>query len=73
MRRIQKEFEDFLMTKTQGKIVEQLTVRNIKTVTMVMYVIIQVRDYSMGKQLPVFHFAQVTDVKRQENSIEVSE
>ena len=35
MRRIQKEFEDFMMTKTQGKIVEQLTVRNSGLVTMV--------------------------------------
>lgn len=35
MRRIQKEFEDFMMTKTQGKIVEQLTVRSLEIVTMV--------------------------------------
>ena len=39
MRRIQKEFEDFMMTKTQGKIVEQLTVRNLEAVTMVMFTI----------------------------------
>lgn len=54
MRRIQKEFEDFMMTKTQGKIVEQLTVR----------------DYCLGKQLPVFHSVQLTDVKQNDCMIE---
>ena len=28
MRRVQKEFEDFMMTRTQGKLVEQLVVSN---------------------------------------------
>lgn len=73
MRRVQKEFEDF-MTKTQGKFVEQLTVRNNHHNIMILIAcIIQVRDYSVGKQLPVFHSVQVTDIKYDENIIEVSE
>lgn len=35
MRRIQKEFEEFMLTRTQGKIVEQLTVRSLGMVTIV--------------------------------------
>lgn len=74
MRRVQKEFEDF-MTKTQGKLVEQLTVRNYHNIMILIACIniIQVRDYSVGKQLPVFHSVQVTDIKYHENVIEVSE
>ncbi|XP_065914002.1 PDZ domain-containing protein 8-like isoform X2 [Dysidea avara] len=52
MRRVQKEFEDFMMTRTQGKLVEQLVVR----------------DYSLGEQLPVFHSVKLTDVKYDQGS-----
>lgn len=34
---------------------------------------LKVRDYCLGKQLPVFHSAQVTDVKRNDDSLEVSQ
>ena len=51
MKQINKEFTEFLLTKTQGKFFDQLTLR----------------DYSLGQSLPVFSNISLVNLKYDED------
>ena len=52
MKQIHKEFTDLLMTKTQGKMIEHLSVR----------------EYSLGDSLPVFSDITIVKAERDDDS-----
>ena len=51
MKQINKEFTEFLLTKTEGKFIEQLTLR----------------EYSLGESLPVFSNISLVNLKYDED------
>lgn len=51
MKQINKEFAEFLLTKTEGKMIEQLTLR----------------EYSLGQSLPVFSDISLVNLKYDED------
>lgn len=78
MKKIKKEFEEILFTKTEGRMLEQLTVRSVVYIRMhdvmvtsfnYIFVIIQVREYFFGTSVPVITKASVIRIERSSDEV----
>lgn len=68
MKKINKEFEELMFTKTEGRMIQKLKVSRIYggtsgSSTVKMFKSMQVRDYFLGTSVPVIHNATVVKVE----------
>lgn len=68
MKKVNKEFEELMFNRTEGRMIEQLTVGHNNdyycTSPALLTYLFQVRDYSLGTSLPVIQSAAVVRVER---------